>query len=301
MNVTAITGGRLGLDFGWTTQDIHNVAKIAEDQYQVDRGKAIVVDLITNMASVVDNGNGTYSYTLSQLLPSGFDDPVLGTGLMVVLEGWRVMPDGSEAYPDSAYKFSGATPPVQLVDPEKCNKCHVRVTAHENNMAGDPKICTVCHSPSAGGTFGPEALGPLALGAFIHNVHNSKVPTVGPITYPQELARCEGCHLEGTFNVARATALPMTVDAGTIFPTGPAALAWTDDLADSATAGTCKSCHDSSAAADHMTSQGGSLGVAKTLVPSSSAEGCSFCHGPGRTFDTKVEHCSHLPIGQCAQ
>jgi OmcA/MtrC family decaheme c-type cytochrome len=216
------------------------------------------------------------------------------------------MPDGSQAYPQSAYEFAGGTPRPKIVAQAKCEACHVRVTAHGGSRAGDPMICTACHSPSVGGSWpasggGTDDLGPLALGAFIHNVHNSNVPKVGAITYPQELARCEGCHLAGTFNVARTTALPITVDAGTALATGPAAIAWTDDLADSATAGTCKSCHGSTAAADHMTSQGGSLGVAKTLVPSSSVEGCSFCHGPGRTFDTKAEHCNNLPIGQCAQ
>jgi OmcA/MtrC family decaheme c-type cytochrome len=209
------------------------------------------------------------------------------------------MPDGSNAFPASAYKFAGAPAPRKLVDEAKCNACHVRVTAHGGSRAGDPKICTVCHSPSAGGTFNTTALGPLALGAFIHNVHASKIPAIGEITYPQELARCMGCHVEGSVNTAPDTALPITVDAGTTALTGTAAIAWKDDLADSATAGACATCHDSTEAKDHMTSQGGSFGVPKTLVPSSAQEGCAFCHGAGRSFDTVVEHCSKLPVGQC--
>jgi OmcA/MtrC family decaheme c-type cytochrome len=173
------------------------------------------------------------------------------------------------------------------------------VTAHGGSRAGDPKICTVCHSPSAGGTFNATTFGPLALGAFIHNLHNSKNPEVGAITYPQELARCMGCHVEGSVNTAPVSALPITVDAGTNLLTGAAALSWTDDLADSATAGACTSCHDTTDAMDHMASQGGSFGVPKTLVPSSAQEGCATCHGAGRTYDTVVEHCKHLPMGQC--
>ena len=323
MDVKAITTGRLRLDFGWTTQDIHNVADIAGNQYAANRGAAITVDLIANMASVVDNEDGTYSYTLTQPLPSGFSDPVLGTGLMVVLEGRRVV-DGSNASPDSAFcpnpdpdpvhncVIAGSTPRPQIVDKAKCNACHEKVTAHGGSRAGDPMICTVCHSPSAGGTWpasggGTEYLGPLALGAFIHNLHKGNVPPVGPVTYPQEPARCLGCHVEGSMNTARPAALPMTVCASnsdpacTELPTEAAAIAWQDDLADSATAGTCKACHDSAQAQTHMESQGGTFGVAKTLVPSSSSEGCTFCHGPGRTYDTFVEHCSNLPVGQCAQ
>jgi OmcA/MtrC family decaheme c-type cytochrome len=298
VNVKAITTGRLRLDFAWSTPDLHNVADVAGGQYAVDRGEAIVVDLIADMASVVDNGDGTFGYTLAQPLPAGFTDATLGSGLMVVLEGRRQMPDGSEAFPESAFRFSG-TAREPLVAQEKCEACHKRIAVHGGSRAGDPMICTVCHNSSVGGTFGTDAYGPVALGAFIHNLHASKVAPFGAVTYPQSLARCEGCHVADTFNVARAGALPITVDAGTTESTGPAALAWTDDTTDSATAGTCKSCHDSAEALAHMQQQGGSFAQPKTLVPSATTEGCAVCHGPGQTFDTAVEHCSRLPFGQC--
>jgi len=301
MNVKAITTGRLRLDFAWSTADIHNVADVAGDKYQASRGEATVIDLIANMASVVDNGNGTYSYTLAQVLPAGFDDATLGKGLMVVLGGRRVMPDGSEAYPESAFAFGGGAPREQLVDQAKCETCHKRLALHGGSRAGDPITCTVCHNSSVGGTFGADAFGPLALGAFIHNLHASNVVPFGAVTYPQSLARCTGCHVDGKAYAARTSALPITVDAGTTLTNDAAALAWKDDLADSATAGTCKGCHTSAAAATHMQSQGGSFGVAKALVPSSGAEGCAFCHGPGRTFDTEKLHCDTLPYGQCTQ
>ena len=152
-----------------------------------------------------------------------------------------------------------------------------------------------------GGTFGTDVVGPLALGAFIHNVHAGKVAGVGEVTYPQSLARCEGCHLTGKFNLARTSALPITVDAGTTASSGPETLAWQDDLADSATAGTCKTCHDTSDAIAHMQLQGGSFAQPKTLTPSSAQEGCSTCHDAGRTFDSAAAHCGTLPFGQCTQ
>jgi OmcA/MtrC family decaheme c-type cytochrome len=160
-------------------------------------------------------------------------------------------------------------------------------------------ICTVCHSSSLGGTFDTDAFGPLALGAFLHGLHAGNVSAIGAITYPQSLARCEGCHVAGKFNTARTSALPITVDAGTTVTSGAETLHWTDDLADSATAGTCKGCHTSVEAAAHMTQQGGSFGAAKSLTPSSSVEGCPVCHGAGQTFDTKVEHCKGLTYGAC--
>jgi OmcA/MtrC family decaheme c-type cytochrome len=290
LNVKAITNGRLRLDFAWTGQDIHNVADIAGGQYAVDRGEAIVVDLIANMADVVDNANGTFSYTLAQPLPAGFSDATLGTGLMVVLEGRRQMPDGSEAYPDSAFAFAGGTARNKIVDQAKCEACHKKVAIHGGSRAGDPMICTACHNSSVGGTWDADDFGPLALGAFIHGVHASNVPALGAITYPQSLGRCEGCHVAGTYHLARTNALPITVNAGTTLEDGPAALAWQDDLADSATAGTCKGCHDSSEALSHMAQQGGAFGAPKSLTPSSATEGCAFCHAPGRSFDTAAVH-----------
>jgi len=298
LNIKAITTGRLRLDFAWSTPDIHNVAEVAGNQYAVDRGEATVVDLIANMASVVANGDGTFSYTLAQPLPSGFADASLGTGLMVVLEGRRQLPDGSEAYPESAFRFSGGTSREALVAQEKCETCHKRVAAHGGSRAGDPMICTVCHNSSVGGTFDTDEVGPLALGAFLHNLHSGNL---GDITYPQRLERCEGCHLDGTFNGARTNALPITVDAGTTAETGPEALAWQDDRADSATAGTCRGCHDAAADVTHMSVEGGSFSQPKALTPSSTEEGCPVCHGAGRVYDVKTMHCSLLPFGQCSQ
>jgi len=305
VDVKAITTGRLRLDFSWSTQDVHNVAEVAGDAYAADRGQALVVDLIANMASVADNGNGSYSYTLTQVLPAGFDDATLGTGLMVVLEGRRAMPDGSNAYPDSAFAFAG-TPREKLVDQAKCETCHKRLAFHGGNRAGDPMVCTACHNSSLGGAWddgagGTDSFGPLALGAFIHNLHAGNVASVGAITYPQDLARCTGCHVDGKAYTARSGALPITVDAGTTLASGAATRAWKDDIADSATAGTCKGCHTSVEAASHMESQGGSFGAAKALAPSSAAEGCVVCHGKDRTFDTEKLHCATLPYGQCEQ
>jgi len=298
IDVKTLTTGRLRLDFSWSTQDLHNVADVAGNLYQGNRGQAIVVDLIANMASVVANGNGTFSYTLSTPLPPAFADATLGTGLMAVLEGRRAMPDGTDAYPESAIAFSGS-PRSSLVSQDKCESCHKRVAAHGGSRAGDPMVCAICHNSSVGGAWGADPVGPLALGAFIHNVHAGNVAGVGAVTYPQSLARCEGCHLEGTYNVARTNALPLTVDAGTTASSGAETLAWKDDLADSATAGTCKGCHTSTDAIAHMQSQGGSFAQPKTLTPSSAQEGCAMCHAPGSTFDTEAAHCGVLPLGQC--
>ena len=73
------------------------------------------------------------------------------------------------------------------------------------------------------GTFVADAFGPLALGAFIHNLHASNVVPFGAVTYPQSLARCTGCHVDGKAYAARTSALPITVDAGTTLTNDAAA------------------------------------------------------------------------------
>lgn len=293
LNVKTLPG-RLRLDFAWTGKDIHNVADIAAGTLASARGTALSVNFDTDRSALVDNGNGTYSYTLAQPLPSGFSDANLGTGLMVVLEGRRDLPDGSRAYPNSAVAFGGGPARPELVVQAKCENCHEQVSAHGGGRAGNPLVCTACHNSSAGGTWNANNLGPLAMGAFVHKLHKGVEET-----YPQSLARCEACHASSKVYFARTDALPLTMDANTTLSTGAEALLWTDDKADSATAGTCKGCHDSGEAIAHMTQQGGYFGQPKLLQPSASVEGCALCHDAGRSFDVAKAHCGALPYGQC--
>ncbi len=66
----------------------------------------------------------------------------------------------------------------------------------------------------------------------------------------------------------------------------------TDDTWNSATAGTCGTCHSDDSAQAHMVQNGGQFGVVggKTQTPSSTTEACSVCHGPGRVADTVQAH-----------
>jgi len=121
MDGKAITTGRLRLDFAWSTADIHNVADVVGDKYRrAGRGARHRPD--ANMASVADNGNGTYSYTLAQ-----------GAACRLRRLDSRQGADGScsratrdarwlRGYPESAFAFGGGVPREQLVDPPKLAK-----------------------------------------------------------------------------------------------------------------------------------------------------------------------------------
>ena len=202
---------------------------------------------------------------------------------MATLYGRRQFADNSRAYPESAVFFPG-TKRQTLVSQEKCENCHEFLAIHGGSRAGNPLMCTACHNSSGG--WSDEGFGPIALGAFAHNIHAGKVEEIGEVTYPQSLSRCETCHVAGSYYAARTAALPISTGPGTdlqnVF----------DDTWDSATAGTCGTCHDSGPAKAHMAQNGGAFGVVggKTLTPSSTSEACMVCHGPGRAEDTVKVH-----------
>jgi OmcA/MtrC family decaheme c-type cytochrome len=207
---------------------------------------------------------------------------------MVVMDGHPiVVVDGVavQARANNAVGYFGAER-VRLVSEAKCNDCHKQIQQHGGNRNGDPQGCLVCHNASSGWSDDADIAGPIVMGAMIHNIHAGKMPEFSGITYPQSLANCESCHLPGTYNAARTAAIAVS--------TGPGAdkTLYTDDTWDSATSGTCGTCHDSGSARAHMVQNGGAFGVAggKTLTPSSSSEACAVCHGPGRSEDTVNAH-----------
>jgi len=244
-----------------------------------------IADLKTN---AVLGGDGVYT---TDLKISGA--PVVLTvspaTAMAVIDGHPVVNVGGtnvQARANMAVGYYG-TPRERLVSQAKCENCHAQLSLHGSNRSGDPQGCMVCHNSSAGYSDSAAIAGPIAMGAFVHNIHLGKVPGVGTaITYPQSLANCQGCHVAGSYNTARAGAVAIS--------TGPGAdqTIYTDDTWDSATAGTCGTCHDSANSKAHMTQNGGSFDVAggKTLAASTVQESCSVCHGAGRIADTVAAH-----------
>jgi OmcA/MtrC family decaheme c-type cytochrome len=212
--------------------------------------------------------------------------PVDSPNLMVVMDGHpRVSVDGTftNALAHNDVFYTGEER-ARLVSEDNCNKCHEQLSFHGDNRSGDPQGCLVCHNSS--GAYGDEGYGPIAMGAFIHNVHVGKAEYLGEVTYPQSPSRCEGCHVAGSYYTAREGALAISklpgTNASNVF----------DDTWDSATAGTCGTCHDSDSARAHMVQNGGAFDVNgdKTLTPSTATESCVVCHGEGRAADTAAAH-----------
>jgi OmcA/MtrC family decaheme c-type cytochrome len=145
-------------------------------------------------------------------------------------------------------------------------------------------MCNACHNSSGG--WSDEGFGPIAFGAFAHNLHAGKLEEFADVTYPQAPSRCEACHIEDNYYTARADALPISTGPGSDLQN------LYDDTWDSATAGTCGTCHDGDSAKAHMRQNGGVFDAVggKTLTPSTATESCAVCHGEGRSVDTAAAH-----------
>ena len=218
--------------------------------------------------------------------------PVTTTSLMVTMDGHPVaLPPGATDWATQAVNapaqmavFYTGAPRVRLVTQAKCDNCHELLSFHGANRNGDPQACLACHNASGG--YADEGLGTIAMGAFIHGIHASKVEEIGEITYPQSLGNCEACHVPGSYYQAREGAIGISTGSGTNL------FNMTDDTWSTASSGTCGACHDSGSARAHMTQNGGLFDVVgdKTFVASTSTEACSVCHGPGRIADTAQAH-----------
>jgi OmcA/MtrC family decaheme c-type cytochrome len=281
------SGASLNLYLGWDTKDITNADAANGTTPAGTRGAAYRMRIGDIKDNAVKNGDGSYT-TDFKIGANGIALPVETADVMVVMDGHPVATVDSvvvQARAHNAVGYSG-TARVRLVAEAKCNACHEQLQLHGGNRNGDPQGCLVCHNANSGWSDDDEIGGPIALGAFIHNLHAGKVPRFADITYPQSLANCEACHLPGTYYTARTEAIGISTGPG-----GDESL-YTDDTWSTATAGTCGACHDSGPARAHMAQNGGAFDVAggKTLTPSSSSEACAVCHGKDRLKDTVQAH-----------
>ncbi|MEJ2604858.1 MAG: OmcA/MtrC family decaheme c-type cytochrome [Gammaproteobacteria bacterium] len=171
---------------------------------------------------------------------------------------------------------------------DKCNACHEQIQFHGSNRNGNPEMCTVCHNADL--VDGDEGF---ALGYMVHSIHGASPTFAGgefaEVTYPQSIANCDTCHVEGAYNAARAEARSISIAAGATDES------WLDDFATTPTAAACGACHASAAALGHFTTNNGEVGVLKDSILKvnglpNGQEACTVCHGAGSEFDTTLYH-----------
>jgi OmcA/MtrC family decaheme c-type cytochrome len=229
----------------------------------------------------------------------------------------------------SALYFPG-TPRVAAIDSVKCNACHKRKLAHGANRNGNMEFCLMCHNGDAAVcSVNPDPLdGSCALGELdgngnviweegfhfgrmIHSIHSGGVIIGGlgsenasfaqgefaGVTYPQNAANCESCHVPGRYNTARTTARAVSTSQGSDIRV------WTDDIAKTTNAAVCGVCHTSAAAKGHFESQAGQVDDLKCTIVGAGCTGpnggsglpngqesCAVCHGTGSEFETSQYH-----------
>jgi OmcA/MtrC family decaheme c-type cytochrome len=234
-----------------------------------------------------------FSYTLN------YEIPVDASGTIAIgLEGYvmetledledpvRVAAFNPVAY--VALDGGEAMPRRQVVDRELCNTCHSALALH-GGIRQNTEYCVLCHNPTAtdeavrpAEVMPPE---PIDFRVLIHQIHRGNERDQKPyivygfqgsihdfteVGFPGDLARCETCHLPGTYDMAQTAGSQPTVitQAGEMVET-----IWPIQAV-------CTACHDSTAAAGH----------AELQTTTSGIETCEVCHGPGSEFDITDDH-----------
>jgi OmcA/MtrC family decaheme c-type cytochrome len=212
-----------------------------------------------------------------------------------------------------------------IVEDKRCNSCHQELgtfteDAFHGGQRNDGTTCSWCHNPTmANSGWSVDST------AFVHAIHGADKRNVAynyhgvdwsHIVYPGVLARCEQCHVPGSYDFAnsasadavglgsdqldkrlvRATAVGNSatwvpaetspwVTAGPDFGTNGAAT----NLVTSPTVTVCSSCHDSNLAISHMKVNGGAFYEARSAALGMT-EQCFVCHASGKTADIKAVH-----------
>jgi OmcA/MtrC family decaheme c-type cytochrome len=215
-----------------------------------------------------------------------------------------------------------------IVEDVRCNKCHQELgtfteDAFHAGQRNDGTTCSWCHTPnraSSGWTADSTQIMHAIHGAEKRNDpyrwHAASADaSFENIVYPGVLARCEQCHVPGSYdfaNTASANAVGLgTVDqldkrlqrvtaSGTLtasFSLAPYVMAGLDyganlaatNLVLSPTVAVCSGCHDSVLARSHMEVNGGSFYQTRAIALGRT-EQCFVCHSSGKIADTKVVH-----------
>ena len=313
----------LTLDIAWNTSDYSNEGS---GSATVDSGapaQPVSIRLAELKDNAVRNADGSYTVTATAPLPATVTD-----GVAVALEGHPIVAVPSTgaltSIPVAGAVFFAGPPRREIVSLESCNACHESLSLHGANRADNIQLCATCHNPDAtdirrrtGAGFDWTTPSPLDgkgeesvdMRYMIHAIHAAQNVVYGfgnrshdyrDITYPQDVANCKACHVEGTYYPTATQGRSVTIN------TGSDRSDWRDDVAITPTAAACWSCHQGAPPriADltrlHIMQTGGYLPAAtddsvtkadlESQAVSTYLETCGICHGPGGIADVETMH-----------
>ena len=164
--------------------------------------------------------------------------------------------------------------------------------------------------------------------AFVHAIHGGDKRSVdynyhevdwSEIVYPGVLARCEQCHVPGSYDFANSASadaaglgsdgkdkrlIREVADEAFTDPNVPGTSPWMitlglipgdysaspdANLVTSPTVTVCSSCHDANLAISHMTANGGTF-YGTRATAKATFEQCFICHASGKLADIKAVH-----------
>ncbi|WP_242345812.1 OmcA/MtrC family decaheme c-type cytochrome [Anaeromyxobacter terrae] len=216
---------------------------------------------------------------------------------------------------------SGAPAPRRtIVDLQKCNACHLRLSYH-GGVRNQTAYCVICHAPdktdwrsrpkdapgntNLAATYDDVEERSLHFKVIIHRIHTGGRTGPAELTkplasyggpkfrdmgeFPNDLARCTLCHLEGTYrleSIPSNAAATIANETGTILHAASTAHS-PDEPAKPALTAACTGCHGTAYSAFHV-----------ARYTSDGKEQCLSCHGVNGAQAVDKVHTLPLPVPQ---
>lgn len=230
---------------------------------------------------LVNNGDGSYTYTFAATLPAGSHDTfsVAMAGRLVFTHEDVEYDQGTATNGFTLFTLDGSDPVPrrEVVANQTCSKCHREVRMHGELREG-VELCVMCHNPNTTDedTRPADKMPPVTVNFkdLIHRIHTGEnlssgytvygfrgsVNDFSDVRFPGRREVCTICHVDASFN------LPLPQEAlSTVVTQGETVVSETLP-----TRAACTSCHDGIVANVHA--------LLNTDLPNS-IETCIVCHG----------------------
>ena len=268
------------------------------------------------VGTVTSLGGGDHRYDFAVGVPAGWQG-TFSVGAEAYIQANASSPRYAANNPVLHFGVTDSTPVPRraVVEASRCNACHQNLSAH-GGQRRDPQYCIMCHIPENTGDErvarregGPTAVPNVGFKWLIHRLHRGEhlangfvvggfpAPNAanpdgtpldfGEIRFPNDLRRCNACHVGNSFDLPLSANARPTVEETLQCDENP--MADGDEYCDSRSvqsqrvilpeAAACLSCHDTTAAAVH----------AETMT-TPSGESCAVCHASGSVFGIDLMH-----------
>jgi len=272
--ISQLSPGMAGGSSAWQSYVTRSSGGIPDAQANTERGSS---------GTLVDNGDGTYSYTFAMALtdyPAGPTyDETKSHRLGIEIRGQA--PNSSNGIID--FLPTGGMPIFErnIVDNDTCDACHDVLNFHGGPRT-DVTYCVTCHNPFSidGDTVNEPWGGTVDMKQMIHKIHygvnltngyfivghGGTVHDYSDIHFPQDVRNCQTCHQESDPDTPQASNWRLVQNRAS-----------------------CGSCHD-----DIDWANGGHpFGLVLTDDTQ-----CELCHGPDATInngDARVARAHAIP------